>query len=80
MLIVDGIILMIITWYVEAVYPGGEGVPQKPWFFLLKSYWFPYSQGKKSAASQAVRDAPPVNREFVKLEKEPNLKVNRDLL
>ncbi|KAK6019442.1 hypothetical protein OSTOST_14922 [Ostertagia ostertagi] len=35
MLIVDGLLLMIITWYVEAVYPGGEGVPQKPWFFLL---------------------------------------------
>ncbi|KAK5979601.1 ABC transporter domain-containing protein, partial [Trichostrongylus colubriformis] len=74
MLIVDGIILMIITWYVEAVYPGGEGVPQKPWFFLLKSYWFPYSQGKKSAASQSVRDVPSKNREFVKLEKEPDLK------
>ncbi|ETN76296.1 hypothetical protein NECAME_11751 [Necator americanus] len=34
MLIVDGIILMLVTWYVEAVYPGGEGVPQKPWFFV----------------------------------------------
>ncbi|VDM64437.1 unnamed protein product [Angiostrongylus costaricensis] len=37
MLLIDGIYLMIITWYIEAVYPGGEGVPQKPWFFLLVS-------------------------------------------
>ena len=35
MLIVDAFIFMIITWYVEAVNPGGEGVPQKPWFFVL---------------------------------------------
>ncbi|KAF8353746.1 hypothetical protein PRIPAC_95369 [Pristionchus pacificus] len=35
MLAVDGVILMLITWFVEAVNPGGEGVPQKPWFFLL---------------------------------------------
>ncbi|XGW15123.1 hypothetical protein V3C99_000981 [Haemonchus contortus] len=74
MLIIDGILLMIITWYVEAVYPGGEGVPQKPWFFLLESYWFPYSQVRKSVASQAVRDVPSEEREFVKLEPEPDLK------
>ncbi|KIH66085.1 hypothetical protein ANCDUO_03583 [Ancylostoma duodenale] len=37
MLIVDGVCLMLITWYVEAVCPGGDGVPQKPWFFLLAS-------------------------------------------
>lgn len=32
---VDGFILILITWYIEAVNPGGEGVPQKPWFFIL---------------------------------------------
>lgn len=41
MLVVDGFIFMIITWYVEAVNSSGEGVPQKPWFFVLPSYWFP---------------------------------------
>lgn len=34
MLVVDGIYLMVFTWYVEAVYPGGEGVPQKLYFFI----------------------------------------------
>ncbi|GMR43180.1 hypothetical protein PMAYCL1PPCAC_13375, partial [Pristionchus mayeri] len=40
MLAVDGILLMLFTWYVEAVNPGGEGVPEKPWFFIQPSYWF----------------------------------------
>lgn len=31
----DGLVLAFLTWYIEAVYPGGEGVPQKPWFFVL---------------------------------------------
>ncbi len=35
MLVVDAFILIILTWYIEAVNPGGEGVPQKPWFFIL---------------------------------------------
>ncbi|GMS87757.1 hypothetical protein PENTCL1PPCAC_9932 [Pristionchus entomophagus] len=49
MLVVDGIIFILITWFVEAVNPGGEGVPQKPWFFVLPSYWFP--GGKKARVS-----------------------------
>ncbi|KAK0409055.1 hypothetical protein QR680_004314 [Steinernema hermaphroditum] len=41
MQMVNGVIFVLVTWYVEAVNPGGEGVPQKPWFFVLPSYWFP---------------------------------------
>lgn len=37
MLVVDGVLLVIITWYIEAVNPGG-GVAQKPYFFLLVSF------------------------------------------
>ncbi|GMR40186.1 hypothetical protein PMAYCL1PPCAC_10381, partial [Pristionchus mayeri] len=55
MLVIDGIMFVLITWYVEAVNPGGEGVPQKPWFFVLPSYWFP--GGKKSYVSQADQNA-----------------------
>ncbi|TKR67155.1 hypothetical protein L596_023350 [Steinernema carpocapsae] len=47
MLIIDACILIVITWYVEAVNPGGEGVPQKPWFFVLPSYWFPQCATQK---------------------------------
>lgn len=35
MLAIDGIVFIILTWYFEAVFPGGEGVPQKPYFFIL---------------------------------------------
>ncbi|VDO92020.1 unnamed protein product [Heligmosomoides polygyrus] len=62
MLVVDGIILMLLTWYIEAVYPGGEGVPQKPWFFVL--------------VSSSSGDATFEEREFLKLEPEPNLKAS----
>ena len=41
MFLIDGLIFIILTWFIEAVNPGGEGVPQKPWFFVQKSYWFP---------------------------------------
>ena len=34
MMIVDSVIYLLITWYVEAVFPGEYGVPQK-WYFLL---------------------------------------------
>ena len=35
MFIVDSFIHLIIMWYVEAVFPGSFGVPQKPYFFVL---------------------------------------------
>eukprot|EP00052_Salpingoeca_macrocollata_P025254 m.229564 g.229564 ORF g.229564 m.229564 type:complete len:1857 (+) comp22401_c4_seq1:3439-9009(+) len=39
MLIADCIIYMVVAWYVEAIHPGKFGIPRKPWFFLLPSYW-----------------------------------------
>ncbi|CAD6193200.1 unnamed protein product [Caenorhabditis auriculariae] len=72
MLVIDGLILMLLTWYFEAIYPGGEGVPQKPWFFVLPSYWFPYSASKTHSAENQRQT---VNYEsWVKLEAEPSLK------
>lgn len=32
MMLVDAVICLLITWYVEAVHPGDEGVPQ-PFYF-----------------------------------------------
>ena len=46
MLIMDSFIYGIITWYVEAVFPGDNGIPHKPWFFLQHSYWFGTKTGK----------------------------------
>jgi ATP-binding cassette subfamily A (ABC1) protein 3 len=40
MFFIDTIIYLLITFYVEAVFPGEYGVPL-PWYFpLKKSYWF----------------------------------------
>nr|pir protein F33E11.4 [imported] - Caenorhabditis elegans [Caenorhabditis elegans] len=68
-LIVDGIIMIILTWYIEAVIPGGEGVPQKPWFFVLPSYWFPNSGSKTVDSSDQFQQIQ--YADHVKLEKEP---------
>ncbi|OUC49842.1 ABC transporter, ATP-binding protein, partial [Trichinella nativa] len=39
MLLFDGALLFVLTWYIENVYPGTHGIP-KPWhFFLMPSYW-----------------------------------------
>ena len=34
MMIIDSVIYLLIAWYVEAVFPGEYGVPQK-WYFLV---------------------------------------------
>ncbi|XP_042225445.1 phospholipid-transporting ATPase ABCA3-like [Homarus americanus] len=39
MFILDIIIFLLLTWYIEAVWPGEFGVP-KPWYFpFMSSYW-----------------------------------------
>ncbi|XP_042906076.1 phospholipid-transporting ATPase ABCA3 [Parasteatoda tepidariorum] len=40
MLVIDGIIYLILTWYIDAVYPGEYGVPERWYFFITRSYWF----------------------------------------
>jgi len=39
MFIVQSIIYGIITWYVEAVFPGSYGIPKPFYFPFTKSYW-----------------------------------------
>lgn len=40
MFIADSFLYGVITWYMEAVFPGEYGTPY-PWYFpFLKSYWF----------------------------------------
>ncbi|EGD73013.1 ATP-binding cassette [Salpingoeca rosetta] len=39
MLLFDSIVYAVLTWYIEAVFPGEYGIPL-PWYFpLTKSYW-----------------------------------------
>lgn len=40
--------------YVEAVIPGEYGIPEKPWFFLTKSYWFGISTSKVDDSQELV--------------------------
>ncbi|XP_069124776.1 phospholipid-transporting ATPase ABCA3-like [Argopecten irradians] len=49
MLVVDTVVYSLITWYVEAVFPGEYGVPQPWYFFLTGTYW---------CGTSAVEDIP----------------------
>ncbi|XP_076775121.1 phospholipid-transporting ATPase ABCA3-like isoform X2 [Arvicanthis niloticus] len=40
MLLFDAFLYSLVTWYVEAVFPGQCGVAQPWYFFLMRSYWF----------------------------------------
>uniref|UniRef100_A0A2K5SFW9 ATP binding cassette subfamily A member 3 n=1 Tax=Cebus imitator TaxID=2715852 RepID=A0A2K5SFW9_CEBIM len=39
MLLLDSMLYGLVTWYVEAVFPGQFGVPQPWYFFIMPSYW-----------------------------------------
>ncbi|XP_008049514.1 ATP-binding cassette sub-family A member 3 [Carlito syrichta] len=39
MLLLDSVLYGLVTWYVEAVFPGQFGVPQPWYFFVMPSYW-----------------------------------------
>uniref|UniRef100_A0A8P4GKY9 P-type phospholipid transporter n=1 Tax=Dicentrarchus labrax TaxID=13489 RepID=A0A8P4GKY9_DICLA len=54
MMYFDSILYGVLTWYIEAVFPGQYGIP-RPWYFpFTKSYWF----GEKDTKSNKV----PLNR------------------
>ncbi|XP_030594647.1 phospholipid-transporting ATPase ABCA1b isoform X2 [Archocentrus centrarchus] len=63
----DSFLYGVLTWYLEAVFPGQYGIP-RPWYFpVTKSYWF----GEKDGKSNKV----PLNRKgnpgAVCMEEEP---------
>ncbi|GAB1598321.1 ATP-binding cassette sub-family A member 7-like [Argonauta hians] len=43
MMLLDATIYLILSWYIEAVYPGTFGIPRKWYFPFQKSYWFGHS-------------------------------------
>ncbi|XP_077388934.1 phospholipid-transporting ATPase ABCA1b isoform X2 [Festucalex cinctus] len=44
----DAFLYGLLTWYIEAVFPGQYGIP-RPWFFpFTKSYWFGEQEGKSN--------------------------------
>ncbi|KAK7101016.1 phospholipid-transporting ATPase ABCA1-like [Littorina saxatilis] len=42
MMIIDAIIYLSFTWYIEAVFPGQYGMPRKWYFPIQKAYWCGY--------------------------------------
>lgn len=46
MLIIQSLIFGVITWYVEAVFPGSYGIPKPFYFPFTKSYWCGVSSDK----------------------------------
>ncbi|XP_073988182.1 phospholipid-transporting ATPase ABCA1-like isoform X1 [Rhodnius prolixus] len=67
MLIVDFVIYLVLTWYVEAVFPGQYGIP-RPWYFpFTLSYWSGKEVTKVLADNESVRE----NASNVNFEKDP---------
>ncbi|GAA6093024.1 phospholipid-transporting ATPase ABCA1b [Tachysurus ichikawai] len=68
----DAFLYGVMTWYIEAVFPGQYGIP-RPWYFpFTKSYWFgegelkqaPRIQGKKANAGAACIEEEPTHLEL----------------
>ncbi|XP_030224037.1 phospholipid-transporting ATPase ABCA1b [Gadus morhua] len=64
----DSFLYGVMTWYIEAVFPGQYGIP-RPWFFLFtKSYWFGEEMGTTTTIPQGCRG----NAGAVCMEEEPS--------
>ncbi|KAG7277959.1 hypothetical protein CRUP_022129 [Coryphaenoides rupestris] len=64
----DSVLYGLMTWYIEAVFPGQYGIP-RPWFFLFtKSYWFGEEMGTTSKIPQGRKG----NAGAVCIEEEPS--------
>ncbi|CAF4611242.1 unnamed protein product, partial [Rotaria sp. Silwood2] len=54
MMIVDSILYMLLTIYIENVFPGEYGIPQ-PWYYpLTKTYWFGYDVKKNRQRTNEI--------------------------
>ncbi|KAF0040248.1 hypothetical protein F2P81_008483 [Scophthalmus maximus] len=63
----DSFLYGVLTWYIEAVFPGQYGIP-RPWFFpFTKSYWL----GEKDGKSNKVHLSRKGNPGAVCIEEEP---------
>ncbi|XP_041455377.1 phospholipid-transporting ATPase ABCA3-like, partial [Lytechinus variegatus] len=46
MLILDTVLYLLLTWYIEGIYPGTYGIPKPFYFPFLPSYWCGYKTAK----------------------------------
>ena len=53
MIVADGLLLAIIAWYLDHILPSNRGTADKPWFFVLPSYWgFSFGSKQKKKKSK----------------------------
>uniref|UniRef100_A0A670KEM8 ATP binding cassette subfamily A member 1 n=1 Tax=Podarcis muralis TaxID=64176 RepID=A0A670KEM8_PODMU len=51
MMLFDSLLYGVLTWYIEAVFPGQYGIP-RPWYFpFTKSYWCGEQSGEQQTPS-----------------------------
>ncbi|MXQ93868.1 hypothetical protein E5288_WYG008118 [Bos mutus] len=57
MMLFDTFLYGVMTWYIEAVFPGQYGIP-RPWYFpCTKSYWFGEESDEKSHPGSSHKGA-----------------------
>nr|XP_045371217.1 phospholipid-transporting ATPase ABCA1 isoform X6 [Camelus bactrianus] len=57
MMLFDAFLYGVMTWYIEAVFPGQYGIP-RPWYFpCTKSYWFGEESDEKSHPGSSQKGA-----------------------
>uniref|UniRef100_A0A672MUL1 P-type phospholipid transporter n=1 Tax=Sinocyclocheilus grahami TaxID=75366 RepID=A0A672MUL1_SINGR len=67
LMLFDSVLYAIMTWYIEAVFPGQYGIP-RPWYFpFTKSYWC----GEKCGWITSTPTNKKENAEAVCIEEEP---------
>ncbi|XP_054649053.1 phospholipid-transporting ATPase ABCA1-like [Dunckerocampus dactyliophorus] len=67
MMYFDSFLYGVLTWYIEAVFPGQYGIP-RPWYFpFTRSYWF----GDKDGKSNKIPLKHKGNASVVCMEEEP---------
>uniref|UniRef100_A0A452UE04 P-type phospholipid transporter n=1 Tax=Ursus maritimus TaxID=29073 RepID=A0A452UE04_URSMA len=61
MMLFDTFLYGVMTWYIEAVFPGQYGIP-RPWYFpCTKSYWFGEETDEKSHPGSSQKGEEPTH-------------------
>ena len=51
----DAALYGLLTWYIEAVFPGQYGIPRRWYFPFTRSYWCGEGQGARGGATPQTR-------------------------
>jgi len=70
MMLADSLLYLLLTWYIEAVFPGQYGVPKKWYFMFQVSYWCPGRAGRDAVSNGKCVE--PIDGDADLMEDEPN--------